>query len=100
MGNSLKFAAYIKNKKIIIILIIVAILLVIAGVYYFSRGEKPKEETKDQPQKVDEGADFNIGVDAGNVGQGTESALKNMPSANPLEEVANPFRDAYKNPFK
>ena len=90
----------IKNKKIIIILIIVAILLVIAGIYYFSRGEKPKEETKDQLQKVDVSVDFNIGVDVGDVGKGTESALKNMPSTNPLEEVANPFRDAYKNPFE
>ncbi len=100
MDNFLKFAAYIKNKKVIIILIIAAILSAIAGVYYFSRGEKPKEETKDQLQKVDVSVDFNIGVDVSNIGKGTESALKNMPATNPLEEVENPFRDAYKNPFE
>lgn len=88
-----------KNKKVIIVSIIAAVLLATAGVYFFSKSEKPKEEAKEQPQKVDTGIDY-TGVDAGNVGQGAESVLKNMPSTNPLEDVANPFRDAYKNPFE
>lgn len=81
------------SKKIIIIfiIIIIAILVAIAGVYYIPKEKKPK---------IDIGVDFNIGVDVSGVGKGTENALKNMPPTNPLEEVANPFRDAYKNPFK
>ena len=88
------------NKKTIIIFIIAAILVATAGVYCIYQWKKPKEEAKDKFPKVDIGVDFNIGVDVSGVGKGTENALKNMPPTNPLEDVANPFRDAYKNPFK
>lgn len=88
---------YLKNK---IILIVVIILLVIAGVYYFSRREKSKDEAEDLSQKVDAGINYDVDANVGDVGKGTENALKNMPATNPLEEVANPFRDAYKNPFE
>lgn len=90
------------SKKILIILIIVivAILVAVAGVYYIYKAKKTKEEAKDKFPKVEVGVDFNIGVDVSGVGQGTENVLKNMPPTNPLEDVANPFRDAYKNPFK
>lgn len=102
MNTFLNFMTVLKNKKVIIVSIIAVVLLATAGVYYLFiyKGEKSKEGVKDRLQKVDVGVDFNIGVDAGNVGQGAESVLKNMPATNPLEEVANPFRDAYKNPFE
>lgn len=42
---------------------------------------------------------YGIGIDFGGIGKGTENVLENMPATNPLENVANPFRDTYKNPF-
>lgn len=86
------------SKKATIIFIIVATLVAVVGVY-FSYGEKwLKEGAKRGLQGF--GIDFNIVIDTSGVGKGTENALENMPSANPLEGVVNPFRDAYKNPFK
>ena len=86
------------SKKIIIIFIIVAILVAVAGVYFIYGEKWLKEGMKKGLQGF--GIDFNIGIDVSGVGKGTENALKNMPSTNPLEGVVNPFRDAYKNPFE
>ena len=89
------------KKAIIISIIIIAIVLVaIFGVYYISKWRKAKEQTGKGLEGLDIGVDLNVGVDVGEIGKGTENVLKNMPATNPLEEVANPFRDAYKNPFK
>ncbi len=94
------------NKKFLIIfVVVVAVILVAAsGGYYISKEKKAKEGEKEGAKKelqdVGIGVDFNIGVDVGDIGKATENPLKNMPSTNPLEEVANPFRDSYKNPFK
>lgn len=92
------------SRKIIIILItaVAAVALTIFLVYYISKSkvEKPEEVGQKEFQIPDVGADFNIGVNAGNIGEATENPLKNMPSTSPLEEVANPYRDSYKNPFK
>ena len=80
-------------KPKIVIIIFIVILLLAAGVYFifFRGGAKGKYGI---------GIDFNIGIDLRGLGKMTENALKNMPLTNPLEKVANPFRDAYKNPFK
>lgn len=77
----------IKMKLKIVIIIFIVILLLAAVVYFifFKEGAQGK---------------YGIGIDLSGIGEGTENALENMPSTNPLEEVANPFRDAYKNPFK
>ena len=80
-------------KSKIVIIIFIVILLLAAGVYFifFRGGAKGKYGA---------GIDFNVGVDLSGIGEGTENALENMPSTNPLEGVANPFRDTYKNPFE
>ena len=78
------------NKKTITIIFISITVLVfaVAGVYFISlKGGKPSGE-------------FSIGLDVSGIGKGTENVLKNMPIVNPLEKLANPFRDAYKNPFE
>lgn len=80
-------------KPKVIIIFIIVILLLAAAVYliFFRGGAKGKYGT---------GIDFNVGIDLSGLGKMTENALKNMPLTNPLEGVSNPFRDAYKNPFK
>ncbi len=86
------------SKKTIFFIIVIAVLVAIFAVYFLYGEKWLKEGMKKGLQGF--GIDFNIGVDVSGVGKGTENALKNMPSTNPLEGVANPFRDAYKNPFK
>lgn len=83
----------ITMKSKIVIIIFIVVLLLGAAVYlvFFRGGAKGKYGI---------GIDFNVGIDLSGLGKMTENALKNMPLTNPLEEVANPFRDAYKNPFK
>ncbi len=89
------------RKFLIIFIVVVAVILVAAsGGYYISKDKKAKEGKKKEIQDIGMGVDFNIGVDVSDIGKATENPLKNMPSTNPLEEVANPFRDSYKNPFK
>lgn len=87
------------SKKVIIIFIIVIVVLVAIFAVYFIYGDK---WLKKGAEKWLQGfnVDFNIGIDVSGIGKGTENALKNMPSINPLEGVVNPFRDAYKNPFE
>ena len=86
------------SKKATIIFIIVAILVAVAGVYFIYGEEWLKKGAKRGLQGF--GIDFNMGIDLKGLGKMTENALKNMPITNPLEGVTNPFRDAYKNPFK
>lgn len=88
------------KKAIIIILIIIIVLAVGGAAYYFLCYEK---ETPEGPAastvtpKVPE-----IGKVAPSVelGGGAENPLKDMPSTNPMENVKNPFKESYKNPFK
>ena len=74
------------KPKIVIIIFIVILLLGAAVFFIFFKGGP--------------GEKYGIGIDLSGLGKMTENALKNMPFTNPLERVANPFRDAYKNPFK
>jgi len=50
--------------------------------------------------KKEEPSKYNVNVDLSGIGAATENPLKNMPTTNSLENVANPYRDPYKNPFK
>lgn len=73
--------------KIVIIIFIVILLLTAAVYFIFFKGGA--------------GGKYGIiGIDLKGIGEMTENALENMPLTNPLEKVTNPFRDAYKNPFK
>jgi len=73
-------------KKIISIIIVIAVLLVVAGaVYYFSYQMGYQNGVAD------------CKANAGNV---VSNPLEKMPDTNPFDKIVNPFKDAYKNPFK
>ena len=85
-------------KSKVVVIIFIVILLLAAGVYFiFFKERKPEEGARGE---YGGGINFNIGIDVSGIGEGTENALENMPPTNPLEGVANPFRDTYKNPFE
>ncbi len=91
------FLIKVMRKKTAIILAIIALVFIVsAGVYY---GILRKRAGKGAQQFVGS-AGFDIGTNIGDISELTANPLKNMPSANPLEKVVNPFRDLYKNPFK
>lgn len=75
------------------IILIVTVLVVGVGVYYFSY---------QKGYKVGYEAGKEIGKAAAKTEAGAvvENPLEQMPSANPFEEVVNPFKELYKNPFK
>lgn len=81
------------------LIIIIVIILAAALAVYFSGlykkllpGEKAEE--RGMPQ-------FQFSPDVGGqVGKATGNPLAEMPSTNPLEQVANPFEDSYHNPFE
>ena len=91
------------NKKILFVSILAVVVVAGALAFYFVA----QKNTVQQPtqQKRTEEKDSNVSA-VGNtlgvqdIGQATDNPLQDMPSTNPLEDVANPFRDAYKNPFK
>ena len=82
-----------KTKAFIISIII--ILVVIGAVYYYYKFVREAEggiEIK-MPE-------LDVGIDVGSeVGKAVVNPLAEMPVVNPLEDVANPFRDSYQNPF-
>ena len=83
-----------KILVIIIIIILISAGVAYCGFYYYEKGSaQPIEESAvkfELPQ-----------LDAGETAaQGTVNALENMPSVNPMEDVANPFEDTYVNPFE
>lgn len=93
-------------KKILII-IIVAVLIVGGVVYYYiirpglveklAPAEEERAEEK-MPMVEIGGVEMGVGVEV-DIGKATENPVE-IPSTNPLEDVANPFRDSYKNPFE
>lgn len=101
-------------KKTVLIIVILVILLGLVGVYYYFgpwRKEKPApvEEEKVEEEKAEKaevkvskievgGVEMGVGVEI-DVGAATENPV-DIPSTNPLKDVANPFRDSYKNPFE
>ena len=82
------------NKNILVILISVLVCLLIAGVVFYYLKVKPttngtlQEALNKASTLPDVGADKIIG-----------NPLDEVPSTNPMEKVANPFEDSYKNPF-
>ncbi len=94
-----------KTITIVIVIFIVVALVAVGTIYVISQSKKPKgavgeELKKEKPPEKKASNEYSTGVNLGGVGQGTENPLKDMPVANPLENVANPYRDPYKNPFK
>lgn len=106
-----------KNKIISAVSIAVILALIGAGFYFNSRNKKVEEEVRkneevniNSNQDAEETAeeksnddDFVLGS-APEINVDVSEAVKNpveeMPSANPYENVKNPFKDTYKNPFK
>ena len=76
------------DKKTLIIFIVV-VLVVAAGVYYFGfqKGYKLGIETGRTAAQTSAGA-------------AVTNPLEKMPETNPFEQVVNPFKELYKNPFK
>lgn len=83
------------DKKFLNILIAVSVVavLAIAGAGYFS-------------YKMGYTKGYDIGKEDGRIaaqvkpGEAVQNPMEEMPETNPFEKVANPFEDAYKNPFK
>lgn len=92
------------SKKFLIILIAIAVVLIAASaVYFVSKGNKSGKEaniTRPSPSPILSPTPASSPDVNDNIGSATENPLENMPAANPMENVANPFRDSYKNPFK
>lgn len=93
------------NKKVIIIILILVIAILLAGgcVFLLTRNKKtegPGGTSGSERQKIvpSFGQGINVG-EALSVGEGIINPLENAPSVNPLEDVKNPFKDSYKNPF-
>lgn len=80
------------DKKTLLIFL-GGVLVVAAGVYYFS-------------YQKGFSVGFQAGKEAGRAaaqvkpGEVVSNPLEKMPSTNPFEEVINPFKELYKNPFK
>lgn len=74
--------------KTIIIILVVVVLIAVLGWYVYNYSQS-------QPEKESGSLIPNL-----NVSPSVSESLEKMPSTNPLENVANPFEDAYTNPFE
>ena len=80
----------INNKQLLLIVVIVVVIVGAAvGTYYYGHS-------------IGYGKGVEIGraasqIEAGDV---VSNPMENMPSANPYDEMVNPFDEAYKNPFE
>lgn len=71
------------------IILIVIILLAVAVVVYWNYRKQTEEK-----------GPGGVVVPSVEMGKAVENPLEEMPVFNPYEEVANPFTEIYKNPFK
>jgi len=78
------------KKQLIIIVVLMALIVVgLVGGYYYGR------QTGYQ-----EGVEVGRAAAQVELGDVVSNPMENMPSANPFEEVVNPFEEAYQNPFE
>lgn len=85
-------------KKLIylIIIAIIAVLILVGVVFYFSKKAKPNQGQTEQ-EAINSALQFVVPqINAENI---ISNPLEGAPSINPLDKVANPFEDGYKNPF-
>ena len=80
-------------------------VVVVAGAlafYFVAQKNTVQQPTQQKRTEEKDSSVSAVGNTLGvqDIGQATDNPLEDMPSTNPLEDVANPFRDAYKNPFK
>lgn len=76
-----------KTKSLIIF--IALLLLAAGGAYYFGwqRG-------------YDVGKEVGISAAKAGAGAAVTNPLEKLPETNPFQDVVNPFKDLYQNPFK
>lgn len=79
-------------KLIIVVLIILGLAL---AVYYYFKQAREQEEIEEKLPAVPQAKKTQI-----DVGAAATKPLEKMPEINPYKDVANPFKEAYKNPFK
>lgn len=83
-----------KKKLLIIISAIIAITL-IGGTAIYLNYKKEAIKKRFMPTLLKwSGSGTSL-----DIGDATANPLENMPSVNPYEKTANPFKDSYKNPF-
>lgn len=84
-------------KKTIIISIV--IILAIAWYFYSSNLNRNKESENNLPITSTESSSLNIVSPAEKIEKISNPLKNNIPDINPAG-TANPFKDAYKNPFE
>ena len=83
------------NKRTLLVVAISAIIAVgVAGWWYFAQ---KKEEPAPEPIKTSE--DIAEAVTAPELEVGSNPVQNKVPEVNPVDR-ANPFKDAYQNPFE
>lgn len=87
---------------------IIIFLVAVAGLVFYLNSQKgfralPKEEAKRAAEATGEIKEKapTTSLEKALEGVGVEgNPLEEIPSTNPFEDVPNPFRDSYQNPFK
>lgn len=86
-----------KIKAIILIVLVVCLLSAGGIFYYFNNTKQNRQKTLEDG--LQEAFDKAIGLPEEAMDEIIDNPMENAPSVNPLEKVANPFDDSYKNPF-
>lgn len=97
-----------EDKKNIIFTALAIVILALSGAgFYFFKQKSKGSKSEDNPNLVQSNEDknqFEISEGTGefnvDVSQAMKDPAESLPSANPYDSVKNPFKDAYKNPFK
>ena len=76
-----------------IIIFIIAVVVAGAGAYYLGYN-------KGYGVGFDSGKEVGMAAAKTGAGAAVTNPLEGLPETNPFEEVVNPFKDLYKNPFK
>lgn len=78
---------------------LVIIVAIFVSYYYLFQAPAQRSKENQPSSGIESGIGVDVGIDV-EVGEGLENPLGDMPSANPLKDVVNPFEDTYKNPFE
>lgn len=84
-------------KKGLFVILISAGIVLIAGVYVLSYQSGFQKGYK---TGYDKGKEVGRAAAQTKPGEAVKNPLEEMPSTNPFEQVVNPFKELYKNPFK
>ena len=76
-----------QTKLIVVFIIVLAVAGV--GAYYFG-----------YQRGYEAGKEFGMAAAKTGAGAAVTNPLEKLPETNPFQEVVNPFKDLYQNPFK